>query len=439
MSKERYRSSSRRAVEWIYDWIYQHHLTAGEAVKQDREVAHDRFVWWAGKYELLPHLLRGVVRNHLTYRDKILEQELFGRKFQGTVGIAAGLIKKGPGAGAISDAGVSHIELGTYTPEGQNGRERTRMRYYEEDEGMGNWMRFPNPGSKKGREYLEKEKIAPKVIQGVNLGPHSESVGSDQIITDYVTASENITPHSDLKQIKDNKKVIARRIALYRRMYKAFNISSPNTPELRQRALAMLPEIVQALYESRETFIYKYKTILGTEIYIPHLLKPPPDMTEEEMAYMVQVSEGKVDGYIGFNTSVDQEIRASLKNPYARYDEGGISGKPIERLCLEKSRKLYLITEGRYPIIGVGGNRDADAAWRRICFGGASLLQVLTPYVIKPTTSPYFAYHMDRGVAERLRFFGLNNISEAVGKEKLVAEWERYQKSFASCLKMALP
>jgi dihydroorotate dehydrogenase len=300
-----------------------------------------------------------------------LETTVAGLRFPNPIGLAAGFDKDAEVFGPMLNLGFGFVEVGTLTPHPQVGNPAPRLFRLEEDRAVINRMGFNNEGQAAARERLEWR--WGKGIVGVNIGANKDSPDR---IADYAAGVRAMSG-------------VAR--------YLTINISSPNTPGLRQlQDEGALRALLSAVREARSAD--------GPPIF----LKLAPDLGEGEPDQIVRVAmEQGVDGIIVSNTTVS---RPALKSRHSA-EQGGLSGQPLKSLALHALRAFHAASGGEIPLIGVGGIATADDAWERIR-AGASLVQLYTAMVYE---GPGIARRIARGLAERLEREGFANIAEAVG------------------------
>ena len=303
-----------------------------------------------------------------------LEMTLAGLEFPSPVGLAAGFDKDAEVPGQMLSLGFGFVEVGTITPRPQTGNEKPRLFRLTGDRAVINRMGFNNGGQPAAYQRLLKCSDCHGIV-GVNIGANKDSVDR---IADYVEGVRAMSPVAD---------------------YMTINISSPNTPGLRQlQDEGALRALLSAVEEVRDS--------KGPPIF----LKVAPDLGEGEPDQIVRVAfEHKIDAIIVSNTTVS---RPDLKSR-SRVEAGGLSGKPLKALALKALREFRSASGGQIPLIGVGGIANSDDAWERIR-AGASLVQLYSAMVYE---GPGIARAIARGLAERLKREGLANIAEAVGTE----------------------
>lgn len=304
--------------------------------------------------------------------DPVLEQELFGRTFLNPVGLGAGFDKNATMIRGIQALGFGFTEIGTVTPFPQPGNPKPRMFRHIQEETIQNAMGFNNDGMAQAKKRLEARYPFTTPI-GVNIGKNKTTDETDAI-SDYTRLIRGLHELGD---------------------YLVINISSPNTPGLRDL--------------QNEAFIAELFAKAKAITAKPILLKIAPDMTPEQAVALTTLAVDKgADGIIATNTTVDYAL---VKNPEA---VGGLSGKVLT----EKSFAIFdAVAEalfGQTVLISVGGIDSAEEAYRRIR-AGASLVQVYSALVFK---GPELIGDINRGLIGLLKRDGFANITEAVGADR---------------------
>lgn len=283
--------------------------------------------------------------------DSRLEREVFGLKFKNPVGLAAGFDKDATVYNELSNFGFGFIEIGTLTPKPQEGNPKTRLFRLKADEAIINRMGFNNHGVFDAVEQLKKKH---KVLIGGNIGKN-KSTPNNQAIKDYLICFDALFDHVD---------------------YFVLNVSSPNTPGLRELQdkeplTALLKEI------KRENTKCALKNE-GREK--PILLKIAPDLTDDQLSDIIKIVEKtKIDGVIATNTTVTR--RKDLKSGCILTEEkGGLSGKPLSDRSTEVIRFLSEKSNKAFPIIGVGGIHSPEDALEKL-EAGADLIQLWTGFI----------------------------------------------------------
>jgi dihydroorotate dehydrogenase len=304
----------------------------------------------------------------------ILAQRLWGLDFPNPVGLAAGYDKDARVMDAMRAFGFGFVEIGTVTPRPQPGNPKPRLFRLDEDLALINRLGFNSTGLDAVVSRLSQRPHAG--IIGVNLGKNRSS---SDAAADYV---EGLARAAKLAE------------------YVVVNISSPNTPGLRdlQRGNS-LQSLLARLLRAREQ----------SECLVPLLVKIAPDLTPAECAEIASVAlAAGIDGIIVSNTTVERP--AGLVSRHAQ-EAGGLSGRPLFARSTALLADMYQLTQGRLPLIGVGGIASAFDAYEKIR-AGACLIQLYTALVF---TGPGLVAEIKAGLAELLRVGGFTSISEAVG------------------------
>jgi dihydroorotate dehydrogenase len=272
--------------------------------------------------------------------------EVFGLKFQNPIGLAAGYDKDGLGWRGLACLGFSHIEVGTVTPQPQPGNPRPRLFRLVEERGLINRMGFPGVGANYVARNLRGSRPYGLVL-GVNLGKNKDTP-LEEAARDYLSLMQTFASLAD---------------------YLAINVSSPNTLGLRSlQARDSLGDLLTLLVEQRRAQVQQ----LGHPL--PLLVKLAPDLTDEELddALYAILSTG-MDGVIATNTTTSRE---GLQTPLAR-ESGGLSGVPLRQRSTQMIRQIFARTQGKLPIIGVGGVSNVEDVKEKLD-AGAALVQLYT-------------------------------------------------------------
>ncbi|HUJ74960.1 MAG TPA: quinone-dependent dihydroorotate dehydrogenase [bacterium] len=310
-----------------------------------------------------------------------LAMELWELKFANPVGLAAGMDKDGVAAHAWPRLGFGFVELGTVTPHAQSGNPRPRLFRLPADRALINRMGFNNQGVE--RLALRLRGMARTSPIGINLGKNRDTP-LEQAAQDYLLGLAVAYPLAD---------------------YIAVNVSSPNTPGLRdlQQGPA-LRALLQALGNERARLRAQHGR------WVPLLLKVAPDLAQEDLAQIAQTAlDCGVDGLIACNTTLERDHLVSAAQDQA----GGLSGMPLRPLALRAVARLYRLTGGRLPLVGVGGIFGAEDAYAFIR-AGASLVQVYTGLVYQ---GPGLVQRINAGLVNLLERDGLGHLSQAVGAD----------------------
>jgi dihydroorotate dehydrogenase len=298
------------------------------------------------------------------------------------VGLAAGFDKNADVVGPMLKLGFGFVEAGTVTPKPQDGNPRPRVFRDADHEAVINRMGFPNLGADNFRHNIEKfleSKPRPSGVVGINIGMNK---GQTDPAKDYCQLVRQLGPYAD---------------------YLTVNISSPNTPGLRnlqdrENLLPLLEKIIEERARS-----------CGAHNAPPLLVKLAPDLNETQQKDIAQtVLEAKIDGLILTNTTLDRPDYL----PAGFYEQaGGLSGRPLTEKSTETIRAFYRLTEGKIPIIGVGGISSAQDAYEKIK-AGATLVQLYSALVFQ---GPDLVGDILSGLLRRMDQDGLDHISKAVG------------------------
>lgn len=334
---------------------------------------------------LSPGWMRRLAARRFT-RTPFGELRRFGLSFKNPVGLAAGFDKNGEAAAALAALGFGFIEVGTVTHRAQPGNPRPRLFRLPIDRALINRAGFNNHGAVRVAEYLSQHR--PDCVLGINIGK-SRAVTVEDAIPDYLASFEIVHSLAD---------------------YIVVNVSSPNTPNLRelQRADA-LAALLKAL-QQRNSELSAEPRRRGPPV--PLLVKIAPDLNVQDLESIVEVAHGAgLSGIIATNTTTR---RAGLRTPDRAVEEcgqGGLSGAPLRATSTEIIARLYHLARGRLSIIGVGGIFDAADAWEKIC-AGASLVQLYTGFIYEGIG---VARRINDGLAEILRSEGFKSLDDAVG------------------------
>lgn len=312
--------------------------------------------------------------------DPRLAVKAFGIDFPNPVGVAAGFDKNAEVPDAILRLGFGFAEVGTLTPKPQTGNPRPRVFRLPGAEGIINRLGFNNEGFAAATKRL-KARAGRGGIVGINVGANKDS--RDRV-ADYV---QGIKTFAELAS------------------YLVINVSSPNTPGLRDlQAAAALDDLLARVVEARDRAAGK----AGRK---PVLLKISPDLSLSELDDVTDaVRRRAIDGMIVSNTTLNRP--ALLRDPHA-HEAGGLSGKPLFSLSTLMLKQTFQRIGGEIPLIGVGGVDSADAAWAKIT-AGATLIQLYSGMVYRGFG---LAGNIKHGLKKRLTTLGYTSIADAVGTE----------------------
>ncbi|WP_375325043.1 quinone-dependent dihydroorotate dehydrogenase [Flagellimonas sp. GZD32] len=314
----------------------------------DPETAH-HFSFWAIRVcsKLgLNHLFKSMFK----VNDPRLEREVFGIKFPNPVGLAAGFDKDAKLYNEFSDFGFGFVEIGTLTPKAQPGNPKKRLFRLLADKAIINRMGFNNHGVFEAVEQLKKKH---RVLVGGNIGKNKVTPNIDAV-KDYLISFDALFEHVD---------------------YFVVNVSSPNTPGLRElQDKKPLTDLLNKL--KKENAKLSKKLEQGEK---PILLKIAPDLTDDQLLDIIDIVKStKIDGVIATNTTIE---RKNLKSHLLLTEEqGGLSGKPLTNRSTEVIRFLSEKSNKAFPIIGVGGIHSAEDALEKLD-AGADLVQLYTGFI----------------------------------------------------------
>ncbi len=350
-------------------WLYQH-VFKPAFFRLDPERAHELAVdamAMLGRVRPLCAMLERLNRLPLTGHRPV---ECFGLRFPNAVGLAAGFDKDGRAWPAAAALGFGHVEIGTVTLHAQPGNPKPRAFRYPADQAVINRMGFNNEGAAAMAARLARlpGPGRRKIPLGINLGK-TKRTPLEQATEDYLGSFRLLADHAD---------------------YVAVNVSSPNTPGLRElQDAAWLKPLLAALVNENQTRVAAGKPRR------PLLLKIAPDLTFPQIdAALGVIDELHLDGIIATNTTLARPGR------FAAVDQaGGLSGLPVRRRATEVINYIARTTGGRLPIIGVGGIMDEESAGEKLD-AGATLVQLYTGLIYR---GPLFAAEIARALEQRQR------------------------------------
>jgi len=287
-------------------------------------------------------------RKSFRIEDQRLGIELFGLYFENPVGLAAGFDKNASFYNELAHCGFGFIEIGTITPKAQPGNDKPRLFRLKSDEAIINRMGFNNGGIEEAVRNLKRRNT--KLIIGGNIGKNKITPNEDAF-SDYAKCFEGLFDYVD---------------------YFVVNVSSPNTPNLRElQDKEPLTKILTGLVSLNNQ----------KNTPKPILLKIAPDLSNEQLLDIIDiVKDSRIDGIIATNTTISRE---NLRASHVKLDAigaGGLSGKPLTQRSTEVIRFLHEKSNGAFPIIGVGGIHSADDAIEKL-EAGASLVQLYTGFI----------------------------------------------------------
>ena len=344
---------------YIYENIFRKIL-----FRMEPEQAHDHGRAALIALSQMPTLCALIRAYNQVREDKHLR--LFGLKFPNRVGLAAGMDKDGEFPRAIEALGFGHVEVGTVTPQEQPGNPRPRLFRYPEQNVLINRMGFNNKGCQSMSRHLSKNYPKGKrgIPVGINIGK-AKTTPLDQATEDYLQSFRTLADQAD---------------------YFTINISSPNTPGLRElQSKDYLHDLLITLRDENRNYAKK----LGHKPH-PLLLKIAPDLSFKEIDQIIEVLlDLGYDGIIATNTTVRRPGGFTSK------ETGGLSGGAyLRKLSTQVIHYIHRSTSGKLPIIGVGGIDSVASAGEKID-AGASMIQLYTGWVYR---GPFFAKVLARGL-----------------------------------------
>jgi dihydroorotate dehydrogenase len=365
----------------------------------DAETAHERMLTIVESISKIPGLIP-LLRRQFMEEHSVLRTQLFGRSLQNPIGLAAGFDKDGRIHPALFALGFGFVEIGTVTPYPQAGNPRPRLFRLPEDEALINRLGFNNHGASEMAELLAStlKRFIPKDTDifelnsnltaniasgmlGINIGKNKDTL-LEKASDDYVSCLSMLHPYAD---------------------YFTLNISSPNTEDLRnlqeKDALRVLLDSVCACRDKLDQN-HSRKT--------PLLVKLSPDLDETALGSSIRVmKEFSIQGVIVANTTVKRpELKSKQRN-----ENGGLSGKPLQKRSTEMIRNVFQKLGTEIPIIGVGGIFSGADAYDKIR-AGASAVQIYTALIYE---GPGQVRKVKRELAKLLNEDGFSSVSDAVG------------------------
>ncbi|WP_226388687.1 quinone-dependent dihydroorotate dehydrogenase [Penaeicola halotolerans] len=308
-----------------------------------------------------------ILKSKYQFADPLLEKEVFGIKFPNPVGLAAGFDKDAVLIDEMSQLGFGFIEIGTLTPQPQIGNPQPRLFRLPEDQALINRMGFNNGGVAEAVERLKKRQS--KVIIGGNIGKNKVTP-NEEAVADYEHCFDALYPYVD---------------------YFVVNVSSPNTPNLRElqdkEPLKALLMAVQTRNSSKPA-------------QKPVLLKIAPDLTNEQLDDIIEIiQETKIAGVIATNTTIARDQLSISTDKIEKIGAGGLSGKVLAKRSTDVIQYLSHKSGGSFPIIGVGGIFTAADAIEKL-EAGASLVQVYTGFIYQ---GPSIVSDINRGLLSYIK------------------------------------
>lgn len=339
------------------------------------EAAHRLGMWslgWLGRSTSISKL----TRRRILDAESDLSTQIAGLTFPNPVGLAAGLDKDAEAIPGLFALGFGAVEVGTVTPRPQEGNPSPRLFRLSSHRALINRMGFNNCGAPEAARRLAKLRFKPGPV-GVNIGKNKDTP-LDRAVDDYLQCVDLLTAFSD---------------------YLVINVSSPNTPDLRQlQDPERLPQLLEAV-----------QTRLGRIGSKPLFLKIAPDLDDPALDTIVDIALAhQVSGIIATNTTVERPFSHRLAT-----EAGGLSGAPLRAIATKVIQRLYRRAGGRLAIIGVGGIFSAEDAYEKIR-AGANAVQIYTGLIYE---GPAVVGRILRDLRRLLARDGFRSLAEAVGSE----------------------
>ncbi len=308
-----------------------------------------------------------------------------GLDFPSPVGLAAGVDSNASWFEALGVLGFGFVEVGTVTAVAQQGNDAPRVFRLVRDRAILNRRGFPNDGASAVGKRLRGRSEGP--IVGVNVGK-TRDTPLDRAGDDYRKSLRKLAPFAD---------------------YVVLNVSSPNTPGLRE--MQSVDRLRRLIVDARDEL-----SSIGEDV--PLLIKIAPDLSDDEVGAIADLAVSlKLEGIIAVNTTIDRSNLTTAPLPADLPDDGGISGSPLKHRALEVLRDLRAHVGDKVTLISVGGIETPDDAWERI-LAGATLVQAHTGFVYG---GPLWPHNLNRALSRRLRTTGTSSIQDLIGTENASA------------------
>lgn len=327
-------------------YMYKH-LLKPILFRFNPETAHNILFYGLSVLRHIP-FARSIIRAIYKKESPSLEKEVFGLKFPNPVGLAGGLDKNGEFYNDMANFGFGFVEIGSLTPQPQDGNAKPRCFRVPQDKAIINRFGINNKGVKNAVEHLKKER--PNVIVAANISKNSTSINKDAA-KDYESAFALLYDFVDMFVV---------------------NVSCPNVVGLTSlQDISFLSEIVDRLLNLRMYY----------DNYRPILLKVSPDLSKEQLDDIVDYClRSGIDGIVAGNTTRSRDGLTISKEEIEKIGNGGMSGAPVHKKNLELVRYIHSKTEGKLPIIGVGGIMSEENA-KAMIDAGASLVEIYSGFI----------------------------------------------------------
>ena len=309
--------------------------------------------------------LKKLLHHLFVVNDVNLETKVFDVTFKNPVGLAAGFDKNASFYNDFSHLGFGFIEIGTVTPIAQDGNPKPRLFRLKSDDAIINRMGFNNGGVEEVLKNLKKRNT--DIVIGGNIGKNKVTSNEDAVL-DYIICFNSLYPYVD---------------------YFVVNVSSPNTPNLRE--LQEKEPLTKLLLSLQQENASKEKPK-------PILLKIAPDLTNQQLDDVIEVVETcKLSGIVATNTTINRSGLSTTNDELQKIGAGGLSGKPLKSRSTEVINYIHTKSEGRFPIIGVGGIHSAEDALEKLD-AGASLVQLYTGFIYE---GPSLVKKINQAISKR--------------------------------------
>jgi len=328
------------------------------------------------------NLIKLSLRNKNETDNPILNQHFLGLDFSNPIGLAAGFDKNAEVINPMMDLGFGFVEVGTITPKFQEGNTKPRIFRLKEDEAIINHLGFNNKGTEKAIEKLRKLNLSnlSRGVVGINIGKNQDSKNA---IEDYCYCLEKLGPLGH---------------------YITINISSPNTPGLRNLQLRGKIEVLVKALQKKQN---ELDSINGKPIFF----KISPDLNDEQLRDIALMAlANNIAGLIISNSTIERPKNLLSIN---RNEIGGLSGKPLFLQSTLVLKKMFSLTNAQIPLIGVGGVSNGNECYEKIK-SGANLIQLYTALIFQ---GPAVVNKIKNELIDLIKTDGFKNIKEVVGKD----------------------
>ncbi len=326
--------------------------------------------------------MRALMQRLLAPRDPALQVRVFDRDLPGPLGLAAGFDKEARGVSGLLALGFGFVEVGTVTAEAQPGNPKPRMFRLPKDRALINRLGFNNGGAAEAARRLAHRTAG---TVGVNIGK-TKRVAEVDALADYTASAQALAPLAD---------------------YMVVNVSSPNTPGLRDlQSVEKLRPLLAGVREACD--------LASPMRRVPLLVKIAPDLADADVDAIADLAlELSLDGIIATNTTISRSGLTTPEPHVTALGNGGMSGAPLKQRSLEVLRRLRARVGNKLVLIAVGGIENGDDAWDRIR-AGATLVQAYTGFIYG---GPFWPRRVQREIAARLRQSGFSTVADAIGTD----------------------